>query len=93
MKVLVKIPAPLRVWVSNNKEVEIEFEGQTLKDALLKLVEIYPNLKDRLFDENNNMKKFLAVFINDVSARELGGENAKINENDVISILPAIAGG
>lgn len=93
MKVLVKIPAPLRVYTSNQKEVIIEFEGETLKDVFLKLTDIYPDLKNRLFDENGNLRKFLAVFVNNTNARDIGFENAKINDNDVVFILPAIAGG
>ncbi|MCX8029158.1 MAG: MoaD family protein [Brevinematales bacterium] len=93
MKVLIKVPAPLRVYVENKKEIAIEVKGQTLRDALLELTEIYPNLKDRLFDEVGNMRKFLTIFINNTNAKDFEGENTRLKDGDTITILPAIAGG
>lgn len=93
MRVLVKIPAPLRVYVASQKEIEIEFDGNTLKDVLSKLTELYPDLRNRLFEDSGNVRKFLTVFINNINARDFGGENAKVKEGDIITILPAIAGG
>lgn len=93
MKITVKIPAPLRVYVSNQREVHLEDSFQTLKDALIKLTDEYPKLKDRLFDESGSLRKFLTIFINNTNVRDFEGENTKLKDGDVVTILPAIAGG
>lgn len=93
MKVLVKIPAPLRQYTSNQKEIEITISSNTVKDVIIELTNIYPDLKTRLLDDTGSLRKFLTIFINNSNLRDIGGENAKVNDGDTITILPAIAGG
>ena len=53
----------------------------------------YPEIKDRLRDENGVLRKFINIFLNGKDIRLAAGENTEVMDNDEISILPAIAGG
>ncbi len=93
MKVLVKIPAPLRQYTSNQKEIEVTTSSNTVKDVIIELTNHYPELKTRLLDETGSLRKFLTIFLNNSNLRDIGGETAQVKDGDIITILPAIAGG
>ncbi len=89
--VKVRIPSPLQKLTDN--QVEVELEGKNVKEILEKLVETYPSLKDRIYDENGKLRRFINVFVNEEDIRFLQGEETPLKEGDTISLIPAIAGG
>lgn len=74
--------------------IEIDTNG-TVKDALEKIFDIYgEDFKNRILDKNSgNVKKFIIITVNRKDIRHLNGINTELNEDDEISILPAVAGG
>jgi sulfur-carrier protein len=50
-------------------------------------------LKERICDENGNVRRFVNIFINDEDIRFLDENATAVKESDEISIVPAIAGG
>jgi molybdopterin synthase sulfur carrier subunit len=91
MKVKVRIPLPLQGLTKNRDEVECE--GSTVKEVLENLDRNYPGIKDRLYDEKGNLRRFVNIFVNEEDIRFLKGEDTPLKDGDVISIIPAIAGG
>lgn len=91
MAVKVRIPTPLLSLTGGKKEVEAE--GATLKELIEDLERRYPGLKERLCDEEGNLRRFINFFVNDEDIRFLQGEETPLKEGDVVSIVPAIAGG
>lgn len=91
MAVKVRIPTPLLSLTGGKKEVEAE--GTTLKELIEDLERRYPGLKERLCDEEGNLRRFINFFVNDEDIRFLQGEETPIKDGDVVSIVPAIAGG
>jgi molybdopterin synthase sulfur carrier subunit len=85
----IRIPVPLRKLVGGSEEIQTF--GNTLDECLKLLCLSYPEIQDRIYDENGNVRRFINIFINDEDTRFL--ETQHINEDDVISIVPAIAGG
>ena len=53
----------------------------------------FPGLKERICDENGNVRRFVNIFINDEDIRFLEEQATVVKETDEISIVPAIAGG
>ncbi len=87
----VKIPGPLRKLVGNKDELFIE--GKTLREVVEKLGEINPEIKNRILDENGDVRRFINVYVNNEDIRFIKGIDTEVKDSDEISIIPAIAGG
>lgn len=71
----------------------VEGNGATLRELFDGLVAQYPGLQGQLTDESGSLHKFVNVYANDDDVRYLDGLDTKLADGDVISILPAVAGG
>jgi len=85
------IPTPLRKFTANQSSFETD--GKTVMEAIQKLTLEYTELKKYLFDGEENIRQFIRIYVGDDDIVNLEKEETKINENSVISIVPAIAGG
>jgi len=91
MAIKVRIPTPLQKLTNN--EAEVSAEGSTIAEVLVSLDQQYSGMKDRLYDENGQLRRFINFYINDEDIRFLDGDKTAVKEGDEISIVPAIAGG
>lgn len=91
MSVRIRIPTPLQKLTANQSEVTAK--GASVKDILSDLERQYPGLKQRLYDENGALRRFINFYVNNEDIRFLKGETTPIKEGDELSIVPAIAGG
>ena len=87
----IRIPTPLRKLTNNQEEV-IAY-GSTLGAVLDELNASFPGLGERIVDENGVIRRFVNIFVNDEDVRFLQEKETPVKEVDVISIVPAIAGG
>lgn len=93
MKVKVRIPTPLRKITAGEGEMEIEVAGKTIADLVENLEKTYPGLKERLYDEKGQVRRFLNIYVNEEDIRFLQEKETILSEGDQVSIIPAIAGG
>jgi molybdopterin synthase sulfur carrier subunit len=91
MSVKILIPTPLRKLTNNLSEVY--GEGKTIIELVNNLEGQYPGLKERLCDENNKIRRFVNIYVNEEDVRFLQSEGTSLKDNDLVSIVPAIAGG
>jgi molybdopterin synthase sulfur carrier subunit len=91
MEVHVRIPTPLRK-LAGERDV-IKAEGRTVGEVLLWLTKTYPGLKERLRDEQGEVRRFINIYVNDEDIRFIQNLETPLKEGDQISIIPAIAGG
>jgi molybdopterin synthase sulfur carrier subunit len=91
MSTPVRIPTPLRK-LTKNQEV-VDAEGATIRDLINDLEKSYPGLKERICDEQDNVRRFVNVFVNNEDIRFLNDAETVVKAGDEISIVPAIAGG
>ncbi len=91
MSVKVRIPTPLRKHTGDKGEVAAE--GMTIKEVFDDLDRQFPGLRQAMYDEGGTLKRFINVYLNDEDIRYIGGESAPVKAGNVISIVPAIAGG
>ncbi|NOZ27392.1 MAG: MoaD/ThiS family protein [Chloroflexi bacterium] len=89
--VTVYIPTPLRRLTGGQSRVQAS--GQTVLEIVEDLERQFPGFRDRLLDENGEIKRFLSVYVNEDEIRTLQGKNTPVSESDKISIVPAMAGG
>ncbi len=91
MPVTVRIPTPLRRMT--NGQDKVEMEESTLSDMIENLEASYPGVKERLIDENGELRYFVNIYLNGEDVRFLDGLDTSAGSGDEISIVPAVAGG
>jgi sulfur-carrier protein len=87
----IRLPTVLRAQADGQATVTVD--GATVGEAFNGLITSYPGLRANLLDGAGGLHKFVNVYINDEDIRYLDGLDTKIGDGDVISILPAVAGG
>ncbi len=85
------IPTALRQFTEQQDSVEIS--GATVGDALGELTARYPNIKNNLFNDQGKLRSFVNIYLNDEDIRYLDKEATELQGNEIISIVPSIAGG
>jgi molybdopterin converting factor small subunit len=91
MPVEVRLPTILRPHVGGVASVKAE--GATVGELFDGLVAQYPSLNGQLVTEAGDLHKFVNVYRNDDDIRYTGRLDTPVAENDVVSIIPAVAGG
>ena len=91
MAVEIKLPTVLRAQADGLATVEID--GATVGVVFTALTERYPGLRGNLLDDGGALHKFVNVYKDDDDIRYLDGLDTKVADGDVLSILPAVAGG
>jgi len=91
MAVEVRIPTILRNLTGNQKQVQ--GQGDTLEALFADLESQYAGLRARLIDDDGALRRFVNVYLNDEDVRFLGGIETPVSDGDVVTILPAVAGG
>ena len=91
MSVTVRIPTQLRELSGGNAEVTAE--GGSLATVLDGLETAYPGFRERLFDDQGELRRFVNVFVDDEDIRFLDGVNTDVKDGATVSIVPAVAGG
>jgi molybdopterin converting factor small subunit len=90
MSVEVRIPTILRTFTGGAKAVH--GDGATLLDVIDDIEVRHPGLKERLVEEQG-LRRFVNVYVNDEDVRFAGGLDAPTADGDVVVVLPAVAGG
>ena len=91
MSVTVRIPTPLRKHTDGNETVEID--GSTAGEVLQNLAETHPALREKIFTDDGDVRRFVNVFANDRDIRFQEELETELADGDQVSIVPAIAGG
>jgi molybdopterin synthase sulfur carrier subunit len=92
LSVTVRIPAPLRK-VTGERDVVTADGGGSLSEIISRLDQEYPGLKERICDENGELRRFVNLYINGEDVRFLSGLETPVKAGDEVSIVPAVAGG
>ena len=87
----VRIPTPLRQATKGHAEVRAT--GDTVDDVVADLERQFPGLRERLVDESGELRRFINIYVNEEDIRFLDGKKTTLKDTDVVSIVPAIAGG
>jgi sulfur-carrier protein len=87
----VRIPTPLRKLTDGASEVTVD--GADLRTVVSNLDAAHPGFGDRVLDESGELRRFVNVFVRDEDVRFQDGLDTKLDDGDVVSIVPAVAGG
>ena len=87
----IKIPSPFRPYASG--ESTIKLPGETVSEVLEAVVERHPDLKKHLFNEDDQLRPFVNLFLGEENVDQLQGLDTPLATEDTVLIIPAIAGG
>jgi adenylyltransferase/sulfurtransferase len=87
----VLIPSALRAFTKGQSEANIN--GATISEVLGNFAEQFPQVRRHLYDDQGRLRNFVNVFLDDDDMRSLKKEATPVKDGDVISIVPAVAGG
>jgi sulfur-carrier protein adenylyltransferase/sulfurtransferase len=87
----VLIPTPLRPYTGQQDVVEAD--GKTVGDVLTALTARYGDLRRHLYSDDGKLRSFVNVYVNDDDIRYRERERTQLQQGDVISIVPSVAGG
>lgn len=91
MPVEVRLPTVLRQHAGGQSSVKAN--GSTVGEVFDDIVRQFPLLSGQVVTEDGALHKFVNVYRNDEDVRFLDKLATTVGEADVITILPAVAGG
>jgi molybdopterin synthase sulfur carrier subunit len=91
MSLRIIVPTPLRKLTAQDEVVEID--AATIRELIGNLDDRYPGFRDRLCQENGELRRFINIFIDGEDIRFLQNLETSIRDGAEVSIVPAIAGG
>jgi MoaD family protein len=86
-----RIPTPLRPYTEGQSEVQVSVN--TVAEAINELLKRYPALRPHLYNDQEQLRSFVNLFVNDDDIRNLDGVQTPLKDGDRLMILPSIAGG
>ncbi len=91
MPIAIRLPTVLRAAAGG--QATVEAEGATVGEVFDDLIRRHPDLKGQLLTEDGGLHRHLNVFLNDDDIRYLGKLEAKVEDSDTLTLMPAVAGG
>jgi MoaD family protein len=71
----------------------VQTEGSTIGEVLEKLNVEYPGFREQITMEDGSLHRFVNIYVNDEDIRFMQQLDTPVEAGDVVSILPALAGG
>ncbi len=90
MAVEVKVTANLQKLLAGRRSIQAE--GSTVRELLDDIERRHPGFKEMVMSDGQ-IHRFVNVYLNDEDIRFLGQLDTPLKEGDIISVLPALAGG
>jgi sulfur-carrier protein len=91
--IIVHISGHLKDYTGRKRDLEITESIENVTGLIEKLNEMFPGIKERVFDDQDKTRPFVNIFVNGENIRDLGQEGTKIKSGDAVHILPSVAGG
>jgi molybdopterin synthase sulfur carrier subunit len=91
----VHIPSALRKWTGGRDVLElVSSDRLTIAAEVIETVaREFPGLRDRVLDEQGQLRRHVNIFIDGENARSMGGLSAPVAADSEIWIHPALSGG
>ena len=67
--------------------------AKTVAEALSAITSQYSDLRKHLYNDEGKLRSFVNIYVGDEDIRFLQKDQTPLKEDDVISIVPSIAGG
>jgi molybdopterin converting factor small subunit len=90
------LPSALRQWAGGNEVVEIRLAldmRMTIGDAIVMLGRDYPGIRQRVLDDQNDIRRHVNVFVDGENVRFAQGGATQVTHDSEVWIYPALSGG
>lgn len=91
MTIEIKLPSVFARYTNGRKSISTN--AVSVSQALVQLVDQFPDLKAKLFTPDNELRHFINVYLNANDVRTLDSSDPELRAGDSITLIPAIAGG
>lgn len=91
MGIRVQVPEILRKHTGGAKV--LQGSGRSVRELLEDLERQHPGFRERLLEDGGRLHRFVNIYVNDEDVRFLQALDTPVRDGDVVSILPAVAGG
>lgn len=71
----------------------VQSEGNTIAEVLEQINAQHPGFREQITMEDGSLHRFVNIYVNDEDIRYMQSLETPVKEGDVVSILPALAGG
>jgi sulfur-carrier protein len=92
----VHIPSALRKWSGGRDIVELQLAPgrlMTAAEVIETVAREFPGLRDRVLNEQGELRRHVNIFIDGENARFCGGLSAPVAADSEMWIHPALSGG
>ncbi len=93
MPITVHIPAYLAGFAGGQRSLKLASSPTTVSEALDALWQLHPALRDRVLDEQGEVRQHINVFVGEESIRFANGLATAVPDRSEILIVPAVSGG
>jgi len=91
LSVTIRLPAPLRGLAGG--QAELAAAGRRVREVLADAGRRHPELLARVLDEAGAVRRFVNLYLGQRDIRALAGLDTEVSAGDVLTIIPAVAGG
>ncbi len=92
--IMVNVSGHLKDYTGKKRQLQISSSSITsVRDLVEFLNKVYPGIKERILDDQDNTRQYVNIFVNGEDIRFSEKENTKLKEGDQVHILPSVAGG
>lgn len=93
MSVTVRIPSYLAGFADGRNAITVDPQGGDVRALLQALWRLHPPLKDRLVDEQGEIRQHINIFVGGDAIRLTGGQQTAVPDGSEVMIVPAVSGG
>lgn len=93
MPITVVLPSALHAPASGRGAVTVAPPCASLRDALAALAAECPGVVDRILTEQGDLRPHVNLFVGAENSRFMGGLDAPVAGDSVITVLAAVSGG
>ncbi|MGA7872620.1 MAG: ubiquitin-like small modifier protein 1 [Candidatus Binatus sp.] len=90
------LPSALRRWAGDNEIVELRLPldvRMSISEAFVMLGRDYPAIRQRVLDDQNNIRRHVNVFVDGENVRFMQGAATQVSDESEVWIYPALSGG
>ncbi|HET9182170.1 MAG TPA: ubiquitin-like small modifier protein 1 [Candidatus Angelobacter sp.] len=93
MAVTVRIPSYLAGFAGGQSSIVVEDQAANVRELLKSLWQIHPALKDRVVDEQGEIRQHINIFVAGEAIRLTGNQETAVPPGAEVMIVPAVSGG
>lgn len=90
---MAKIVFPSQMSKLTYGKSQVELNADSLGRAFDQLVQLFPGLSEVLIDVHGNVAPFIKVFVRDNQVSPGEFSDLKLQDDDIVTIIAAVAGG